>query len=40
MKKLCVAKIYVDIEKAVVEVVEIERVLGELKETLYEAMKE
>jgi hypothetical protein len=40
IRKLCVVKIYVNIEEAIVTTVEIERVLGELKETPYEPMKE
>jgi hypothetical protein len=40
IKKLCVVKIYVDIEEAVVTTLEIERVSGELRETPYEPMKE
>lgn len=40
IKKLCVVKIYVDIEEAVVTTLEIERVSGELRETSYEPMKE
>jgi hypothetical protein len=39
-KKLCVVKIYIDIEEVVVVATEIERVLGQLGETPYEPMKE
>jgi len=35
-----VVKIYVDIEEVVVTTIEIKRVLGELREILYEPMKE
>jgi hypothetical protein len=37
--KLCVVKIYTDIDEVVV-VIKIEEILGKLKEILYEPMKE
>ncbi len=40
IRKLCVVKIYSNIEEAIVAIVKIEKVLGELGETLYEPMKE
>jgi len=33
IRKLCMVKTYINIEEVVVAVVEIERILGELKET-------
>jgi hypothetical protein len=41
IRKLCIVKIYTNIEEVfVVLVVEIEQVLGEFRETPYEPMKE
>ncbi len=40
IRKLCVVRTYIDIEEVVVVVIEIERVLGELRWTPYEPMKE
>jgi hypothetical protein len=40
IRKLCVVKTYIDIEEVVVVAIEIKHVLGELRETPYEPMKE
>jgi hypothetical protein len=40
IRKLCVVRTYIDIEEVVVVTIEIEHVLGELRETPYEPMKE
>jgi len=40
IRKMCVVKIYVDIEEVVVTTIEIKRVLGELREIPHEPMKE
>lgn len=40
IRKLCMVKTYTNIEEVVVAIAEIERILGELKETPYKPMKE
>jgi hypothetical protein len=40
IRKLCMVKTYTNIEEVVVAAIEIERILGELKETPYEPIKE
>jgi hypothetical protein len=40
IRKLCVVRAFVDIEKLVGAAMEVERVLGELEETSYESLRE
>jgi len=40
IQKLCVVRVFADIEELVVAAIEVERVLGELDETPFEPLKE
>jgi len=40
IQKLCVVKIYIDIDEIIAATIKIEQVLGELEETPYEPMRE
>ncbi len=40
IRKLCVVRIYANIDEVIVATAKIEKILGKLGETLYEPMKE
>jgi hypothetical protein len=40
IRRLCIVRIYINIDETIVATIEIERVLGELGEIPYEPMKE
>jgi hypothetical protein len=40
IRKLCVVRIYINIDEIIVATIKIEQVLGELEETPYEPMRE